>query len=132
MTRLHELQIRFAHHAAVAAPDAMGPTITPFHRGDNLLPRRHVVAVAGEDFVAQRDPLPGHDQTDADLFAVGPPVAGVTALGLRVALAKPLEVGARHVVQQQIVIQVKEHAEAAFQVRLQSLFVRKQLIQGAV
>ena len=103
-------------HDIRAAQDAIGPAVTPFHRGDDFLPRRHVIAVAGEDFIAERDSLSCHDQSDADLLAIGSFVAGVAALGLRIALAKPFKIGARHVVQQQIVIPVKERAEAVFQV----------------
>ena len=41
------------------------------HRLDDLLDRGGVVAVAGEDLVAQGNPVAGDHQADADLEAVG-------------------------------------------------------------
>ncbi len=100
-----------AHHAAVHDPDALGQAVARLHRLDDLFDRRDVGAVPGEDLVAQRHPLAGHHQRDADLLAVGPVVAAVAARRQRVPLGQPLEVRARHVVEQQVVLQGEELAE---------------------
>ena len=63
-------------------------------------------------------PSVGHHQADADLQAVGPAVARIAALRQAVAGALALEIRARHVVQQQVVLQVEQRAQAFFQMFL--------------
>ena len=56
------------------------PTVFLLHRLDDLFHRRRVVAVSGEDLVAQRNAVFGHHQADADLQTVRATVARVAAL----------------------------------------------------
>ena len=118
-------EILLAHHAAIERPDALGLAITGLHRGDNLLQRRRIVAIAGEHFVTERQPAPRHHQTDADLLAVGPMVARVAALGQRIGVGLALEVRARYVVQQQIVLDGEQLAEPLLEKRLERRLVRQ-------
>jgi hypothetical protein len=73
-----------------------------------------------------------HDQPDADLLAVGAVVARVTTLRLIVAFALAFKIGAGHVVQQQVVLQIEQLAEAVLEVFFQTGLVRQQRVQGAV
>src|SRR5262249_43483241 len=73
-----------ADHAAVEYPDAAVAAVAGFHAGDDLGHGGAVVAVAGEDLVAQGVAVPGHDQADQHLFTIAAVVARVAALGLRV------------------------------------------------
>jgi len=61
------------------------------HHAHDTLDVCHVVAVAREDFVEERQPLGRAEQTDADPLAIGPRVAGVAALGLLVGVRPALE-----------------------------------------
>ncbi len=88
--------------------------------------------VSLEDLIAQRDPSLGDDQADADLLAVRTAVAGVAPLGLRVFLFLPLEVGRGDVVQEDVVADSKELAEAFFQMLLDRIFVLHELVQCPV
>ena len=121
-----------ADHAAVHHPDAMRPAVARLHRADDLLDRGHVGAVAGEHLVAQRHALARHHQADADLLAVRPMVAAVAARGQRVGLRLALEVGAGHVVQQQLVVELEQLAQAALEMGLQRRLVRQQAVERAI
>ena len=121
-----------AGHPAIHHPDALGHSVARLHRSHDLFHGGHVGAIAGEHFVAQRHPLAGDHQGDADLFAVGPMIAAVAALGQRVALGQAFEVGAGHIVEQQVVLQREQLAQPAAQMLLEGLLVRQQPIQGAV
>ena len=88
--------------------------------------------VSLEDLVAKRDPPLGDDQADANLLAVRTAVAGVAPPGLRVFLFLPLEVGRGDVVQEDVVADSKELAEAFFQMLLDRIFVLYELVQCPV
>jgi len=75
--------------------------------------------IARKYFVAQWHPATAHHQGDVDLFAVRTMVAGIPALGLRVALRLSFEIGAGYVVQQQVVIQREQFAQLLLQVLLE-------------
>ena len=94
--------------------------------------RLRIVRVAGEDLVAQRKAVLGHHQADADLRPVGAAVARVTALGQRTARHLALEVGAGHVVQQQVALQLEQFAEPLAEMLFQRLLVRQELIERLV
>ena len=59
-------------------------------------------------------------------------VPRVASLSKRIGLGLALEIRARHVVQQQVVLQPEEFAEAILQEHFQGFFVRQQRVQGAV
>ena len=99
------------------------------HRFDDRLHRRRIVRVAGEDFVAQRKAVLRHHQPDADLRPVAAAVAGITPLGHRAACHLALEVGARHVVEQQVALQLEQFAQALAEVCFQGILVRQKLIE---
>jgi hypothetical protein len=106
--------------------------VAPLDERHDLFHRLHVGAVAREDFISQRHPFPADHQGNADLLAVWAAVAGVPALRLRVLLGGPLEVGARHVVEQEVVLQPEEFSQALFEVLLQDRFGRQELVEGAI
>ena len=122
----------FTHHAPVHHPDPLRLAVACLHRLHDLLDRGHVVAVAGEHLVADREAFPAHDQPDADLLAIRAMIAAVASLRLRVAFRLALEVGRRHVVEHQVVVEVEERAEAVLEVFLQRLLVRQELVQPLV
>ena len=59
-------------------------------------------------------------------------IAAVASLRERVALRLALEVGARHVIEQQVVGEVEEFAQALHQVLLEGFLVGQQPVQGTV
>jgi hypothetical protein len=59
-------------------------------------------------------------------------IATVAALSERVAFSQTLEVGARHIVEQQVVLEREQLAKPSAQMLLERLLVRQQLIQRAV
>ena len=59
-------------------------------------------------------------------------IAAVAALRQRVLLRLPLEVRARHVVEEQVVVEGEQFPQAADQVLLERGLVRQQAIQGAI
>ena len=59
-------------------------------------------------------------------------IAGVTALGLRVAFRLTLEIRARHVVEQHFVLDREQLAAALRQMRFEGLLVREQMIETAI
>ncbi len=102
----------------------MCPTIS-FQRG-------RIIAIAGEDLIAQRHAAAAHHQGDVDLLAVRPMIARIAPLGLRVLLRLAFKVRAGHVVQQQIVVQFEQLSELLLEVFLQRRLVRQQRIQRPV
>ena len=114
-----------ARHAAVHHPDAARLAVAPLHGADDLLHRRHVGAVAGEYLVAQRNALARHHQPDAHLLAVTPMVAAVAALGERIGGGLSLEIRARHVVEQKLVVEPEQLAQAPLEMPLQRPLVRQ-------
>ncbi len=67
-------------------------------------------AVAWQRFIAQGKAIAVDDPADAPLLAIGPMIAGIAPLGLGIVTQTPLEIGARQVVQEQIVPGVKQIA----------------------
>ncbi len=59
-------------------------------------------------------------------------IAAVTPRGQRVGFCQSLEVGRRHVVEQDVEVQRKQGAETILQVRLERSLVRQQLIESLV
>ncbi len=76
-----------------------------------FLHRGHVGSVAREDLVTERHPFARDHQGDVHLHAIGPVVAAVAALGDGW-IGHPLEIGAGHVVEQQVVVDLEQLAEA--------------------
>ena len=126
------VECRLADHAAIQDPDASAAAVTGFHAGDDFPDGGAIVAVAGEDLVAERIAVARHHQTDEHLLAVGPMVARVAAPGLRIGSGLALKVSAGDVVQEQVVFQVEQRAQSFFQVFFQSFLVRQQVIEGAI
>ncbi len=106
--------------------------VTPLHRLHDFLQRRDIRAVSRENLVAQRHSALGNHQPDADLFAVGPMVARVAALGQRIAVGLALEIRAGHVVQQQVVLDAEQLAQAVLQEGFQRFFMRQNRVQRAI
>ena len=129
---LEELEVILRDHAAIQGPDALRLAVPRFHRLDDLLQRRRIVPISREHFVAQRQAAARHHQADADLFAVGPMVARVATLGQRIGMGLSLEVRARHVVQQQVVLDGEQLAEPLLEKHFQFRLVRQQFIETAV
>ena len=102
------------------------------HRLDNSFNRRHVSAVAIENFVSQRQAFGRHHQANADLHAVRPRVARITVSRLGIGCADSLEVGRGDVVKQEIVSRAKEFAVGLSQVAKKSVLLRQQNIKGAI
>ena len=97
--------------------------------GNNVAASRRL---PGQRFITQRKALAIDDQTDAQLFAIGPMIAGVAALGLGIAIHTPLEVGAGQVVQQKIVGKGEEIASSFGQVLFNGLLVRFDQTEAAI
>jgi len=121
-----------AGHAPVHHPDPVRKPIAGLHRVHDLFDRGDIGPIPREEFVPERDAAPGHDQRNAHLLAVRPVIAAVAPRGQRVARRQPLEVRARHVVEQQVVRQGEELPQALPQVLLDRGFVRQESIQRAV
>jgi hypothetical protein len=126
------LQIASTAHAAVRDPDAPHHGMPRLHCRYDCLQCSRIVDVAREDLVAQRKPVEGHHQSDAHLLAVGAMIAGVTALRLRIGFRLAFKIGACDVVEQHFVLDCKQLAAPLRQMRFQRLFVREQMIKGAV
>jgi len=59
-------------------------------------------------------------------------VAAIAPPGHRVAFGEPLEVGAGHVVEDQVVVQLKQFPQAVLEMGLQRFLVRQQRVEAAV
>ena len=132
LARLEELKVVLTDHPSVDHPDAIGPSVSAFHRGDDVLKRRHVAAVAGEDLIAQWHAAAADHQPDAHLLAVAAMVAAVPASSLGIAVGLALEERAGHVVEQKVVVQFEQLAQAVLEVRLERVLVRQELIHRPV
>lgn len=80
------------------------------HRLDDLFDRGHIDAIAVEDLVAERNALARHHQRDAHLLAVGAVIATVATLGHGIARRLSLEICARDVMEQKLVVERKQLA----------------------
>src|ERR1700756_2956217 len=121
-----------AGHAAVGDPDPSHHTMPGLHSGHDRLQGPRIVGIAGEHLVAQWKAVEGHDQRDAHLLAVWAMVAGIAALGLRVAFRLALKIGARDIVEQHLVLNCKQLSATLRQMCFEGGLVRKQMIKGAV
>ena len=65
------------------------------------------MAVARKDFVAQRKTVLGDNQADQHLEAIGAVITRLAAFCQRVGRALTLEIGARDIVEQQLIFQVE-------------------------
>ena len=90
------------------------------------------MGVAGEHLIAEREAVEGHDQRDAHLLAVGPVIAGITALGQRIGLRVAFEEGARHIVKQHLVLGREQFAAAPSEMRFKRPLVQQQRVECAV
>ena len=97
---------------------------------DDRLQGPRIVGVAGEHLVAQGKAVEGHDQRDAHLLAVGPMIARIAALCLRVGFRLAFEIGARDVVEQHLVLDREQLAAALRQMRFERRLVRQQMIEA--
>ena len=59
-------------------------------------------------------------------------VAAVAAAGERVALGLTLEIRARHVVQQQLIVKLEQRSQALLEMHLQRSLVRQQAVKRSV
>jgi len=97
--------------------------MTGLHGCHDRLQGLRIVGIAGEHLIAKRKAIEGHHQGNQDLLAVGPMVPTVAALGLGIALRETLEIRARHVVEQQVVLQGKQLPEPLAQMLLDGCLV---------
>ncbi len=130
--RAQPLEVVLAGHAAVHDPDALGHAIARLHRLDDLLHGRHIRAITGEDLIPYRHPLARDHQRQADLLAVGPVIAAVAPLRQRVALRQALEVDAGHVIEEQVVVEREQLAEAGHEMLLELPLVGQQAIESPI
>ena len=125
-------EVVLAHHPAVHHPHPLRQPEARLHRLHDLLDRGHVHPIAREHLVAQRHSLARHHQRDAHLLAVRPVIPAVAALRQRIARRQSLEVRARHVVQQQVVLQREQLPQPRLQVTFDRFLVRQQTVERAV
>ena len=90
------------------------------------------MGVAGEHLIAERKAVKGHDKGDAHLLAVGAMIAGIAALRLRVRLRLAFEIGARHVVEQHVVLDCEQLSASLGQMPFHGGLVREQVIERAI
>lgn len=90
------------------------------------------MAVALEDFITEREPFLGDDETDTDLLAVEALIARVPAAGLRVSGLLALEVGRGHVVEEDVVLDGKELPQAFLEMGLDLVLQHDELVERAV
>jgi hypothetical protein len=118
--------------AAVGNPDPSDHAVPGLHGVHDRLQSLRIVSVAGEHFVAEWKAVKGHHQRDAHLLAVGPMIARVTAPGLRIGLRLALKIGARHLIEQHLVVDGEQLSAALRQMRFDRRLVRQQMIEPAV
>jgi hypothetical protein len=124
--------VLLADHSPIHHPDAVGPPVFLLHGRDHLIDGRGVVAIAGEDLVAQRKAVLGDDQADQHLEAIGTAVAGVATPCQRIGRTLALEIGAGDIVEEQLVLQVEEVSQPLPQVAFQLVLVRQEMIEPRV
>lgn len=113
-------------HTRRAAPDLR------LHGGEDLVQRRHVRAVPGEDLVGEREALRAHHEGEDHLLAVRAVVPGVAALHAGVGGRQALHVRAGEVVQQHLVLRAEQFPIAGAQVLFQRGLVREEPVEAAV
>ena len=97
---------------------------------DDLLDGGMVDAVAGPDMMGDR-PARDHHHADDDLHVLRLAIAAVAVLG-EVVRAGTLEIGAGHIVEDQLGLEAEAIAEAVVQGHLDAIFGRQELIEGAI
>ena len=132
VTLAQHLQIRLADHAAVEHPDALTAAVLLLHRIDDGLERFRIVAIALENFVAQRQSVLGDDQTDAHLRTIGSMIARMAALGHRIGHALAFEIRTRDIVDQKLLIRPKQLADAATEVLFQFFLEGRQFVHADI
>src|SRR5262245_20197490 len=84
-------EIVCARHSAVGNPNSTQHAMARLHRGDDGLQRARVMRVAREHLVAERKTVKSDDNSNTYLLAIGPVIARIAALRLRVALGLALK-----------------------------------------
>ena len=127
-----EGQRLFIDHAAIHDPDALALAKARLDGVDDLLDGGEVTGVAGEGLMGQGKAVAGDDEGDDNLLAIAAMVAGVAAPGEFVFLGKAFEVTAGQVVEQQVVIELKERAEALLEIVLDGDLSFEQAVERAI
>ncbi len=104
---LQELHVVGQNHPPIHHPDPLGLAVLALHRLDDLFNRGNIAAIAGKHLVAKRQTTVADYHRDVDLLAVRAVIAGVASLRLRVGCGGAFKIGAGHVIQQQVVVQVE-------------------------
>jgi hypothetical protein len=125
-------QIVGAGHAAIGDPDATQHSMPGLHGGHDRLQGPRIVGVAREHLVAQGKTVERHHKSNADLLAVRAMIAGIAALRLRVGFRLTLEIGARHVVEQHLILNGKQLSTTLGQMRFEGRLVHEQMIEAAI
>ena len=94
--------------------------------------RRDIIAIAGEHLVPERQAFARDDQRQIDLLAVRAVIARIPALCLRITRGLPLEIGRRHIIEQQIVLHCKQLPQPVLEMLLQRRLMGQELVEGAV
>ena len=131
-TLAQELEGVFTDHAPIHHPDTLGLAKTLLDGPDDLLDRLQILRVARQDEVRQRKTLAGDHQGYDHLLAVATVVAGVPALGQFVFLCQSFEVSTGEVVQQQIILQLKQDPELLLHVVFDAELCLHQVVECAI
>ena len=121
-----------ADHAAIHDPDAVRFAETSLNVADDPLDGLQILGVAGPGAMGQGKAFATEDQGEHDLLAIAAMIAGIAALSEFVFLGQAFEVGAGQVVQQQVVVELKERAEPLLQVVFDLLLGLKESVQGVI
>mgnify|MGYP000661908548 CR=1 FL=1 len=127
-----ELQVVFTDDAAIKDPEAAGFAELRFDGVENVFERGPIQTIAGKEFVAERKAFERDDQRQDQLFAIGPMIARVTALGLGHGLDVALKISAGQIVEQQIEGRAEEILPLLREVLFQGGLVRGDPIQAAI
>ena len=87
---------------------------------------------AGPGAMGQGEALAGQHQGNHDLFAVATMVTRVATLGQLVVVGQSLEIGTGQIVEQQIVIELKEGTEPFFDRVFDGILCLEELIERAI
>jgi hypothetical protein len=82
--------------------------------------------------MSQRETFACNDEGDDDLLAIAAVVARVAALGEIVVFSEAFEIAAGEIVQEKIVVELKERAEALLQIVLDADLGLESQIEGAI
>src|SRR6516165_1017173 len=101
-------------HAAIHHPDASCAAVLALYLVDDLFHGGHVGAVAGKHFIAEWHAVAGDDKTDAYLLTVMAMITAIAALGERVSFSLAFKIGTGNVIEQKLVIELKQCSQALF------------------